>query len=336
MSERRPLSIRLIGVLVALIGGGAWWWILHRHRDIYWQGYAEADFVKVSPTLLGQLVRVSVSRGSRVEAGAPLFDQDDVADAATRDQTERQLATAQEQLTNLEAPARDTEIRQAEASIADAKAVRAQVAANLKRAEGLRRMGFISAKAWEQAHSDFLSADSKLQKLEAALAQLRAPIGRESEIKSQKAAVEAARAALASAEWRLKQRHVSSPVSGIVADVLAAPGETLSAGSVAVSLLPRENVFVRFFVPEEALPNLRRGARVGISCDRCAAGLEGAISFISSQAEYTPPFIYSEDSRAKLVYLVEARSDPGSLTDLNPGQPVTVKPIEGPHELSRN
>jgi HlyD family secretion protein len=94
-----------------------------------------------------------------------------------------------------------------------------------------------------------------------------------------------------------------------------------------VSLLPPENIFVRFFVPEPALASLHHGDRVGLQCDRCAKGLTATISFISPQAEFTPPLIYSEDNTAKLVFLIEARPPPDQAIKFNPGQPVEVRPV---------
>ena len=64
-----------------------------------------------------------------------------------------------------------------------------------------------------------------------------------------------------------------------------------------------------------------------LACDGCPKDLEGTVSFVSPQAEYTPPFIYSETSRAKLVYLIEARPKPDQATRVNPGQPIDVRPI---------
>ena len=89
-----------------------------------------------------------------------------------------------------------------------------------------------------------------------------------------------------------------------------------------VSLLPPENVKVRFFVPEPRLGAVEVGGKVQVSCDACAPGLTALISYISPEAEYTPPVIYSREMRAKLVYLVEAK--PRQPTALRPGQPVDV------------
>jgi HlyD family secretion protein len=176
--------------------------------------------------------------------------------------------------------------------------------------------------------TDLRSAQAKVSVAEAALAQMRAPMGREGEIKAQRAAVEAARAALEVADWRLSQRRVTAPAAARVADVLARPGETMAAGAPVVSLLPPGNIFVRFFVPETDLATLHRDGQVAIICDSCPPDLSGRISFIAPQAEYTPPVIYSESSRAKLVYMIEARPPRERAALLNPGQPVAVKPIQ--------
>jgi HlyD family secretion protein len=83
---------------------------------------------------------------------------------------------------------------------------------------------------------------------------------------------------------------------------------------------------VRFFVPEPALSSVHQGDEVAILCDSCPADMPATISFIAPQAEFTPPVIYSESTRGKLVYQVEARPRPNQASLLNPGQPVTVRP----------
>ena len=315
-------------MLVALLvtGAGAWWWTHHAAASTGWQGYAEADYVKVGPVLQGKLTQVSVARGDRVTAGAALFAQDEIAEQAARDQAARQLAQAKAQLANLMAGAKQSEIDQAEANLADARATLGRVQLDLQRAEVLIRTGAVSVQSLDQLRAQDRSAEAKVEASEAAVALARAPMGREREIVAQAAAVEAAQSALDMAQWRLDQRHVVAPVSGRVADVMDRPGETVEAGSPIVSLLPPENIFVRFFVPETALASLHLGDQVAIACDGCRKNLAARVSFISPQAEYSPPVIYSETSRAKLVFLIEARSPPEQARQLNPGQPVEVHP----------
>jgi HlyD family secretion protein len=190
----------------------------------------------------------------------------------------------------------------------------------------LLKTGAASAQVVDQEQADARSAEAKVAVQQAALAQLRAPMGRPDEIRAQEAAVKALQAATDMARWRLDQRHVSSPVSGVVADTLAEPGETLAAGAPVVSILPPENIFVRFFVPEADLARVHQGDEVAISCDSCSPNMTGLISYIAPQAEYTPPVIYSESTRAKFVFLIEAKPKPEQAALLNPGQPVTVRP----------
>lgn len=323
----RFLLRALIGLAV-LIGIGAWWWLAHRPPPpLVWQGYADADYVKIGPTQAGLLMEVSVGRGDEVQAGTPLFAQDETDDKAARDQAARQLSQAQAQLANLQAGGKPTEILQAEANLRDAQATATRAASDLARDEALLRNGNSTKQTVDQRHADDLSARAKVASAEAALAQAQAPMGRVTEIKAQEQAVEAAQAALAMAQWRLDQRRVTAPTAGRIADVLARPGETMAAGGPVVSLLPPGNILVRFFVAEADLAGLHKGDRLGFACDGCATDLEGTVSFVSPQAEYTPPFIYSETSRAKLVYLIEARPKPEQATKVNPGQPIEVRPL---------
>jgi HlyD family secretion protein len=317
----------VILLLIAAGAGGFWWWYARRPQPIMWQGYAEADFVKVGPTQSGLLTAVKVARGDLVAKGALLFTQDDVDDRAARDQAREQLAQAEKQLANLQAAMKPTEIAQAQANLADANATMARTASDLARGEAQLPSGGVSKQTVDQMRADHLSAQAKVEGLQAALSQAQAPMGRETEIQAQKASVAAFQSALDMAEWRLSQRFVPAPAGGRVADVLARPGETMMAGDPVVSLLPPENIFVRFFVPEPLLGSLHRGDQVGLQCDSCAEGMTATISFISPQAEFTPPLIYSEANTAKLVFLIEARPPPDQAIKFNPGQPVEVRPL---------
>ncbi|MGZ5032723.1 MAG: HlyD family secretion protein, partial [Usitatibacter sp.] len=147
---------------------------------------------------------------------------------------------------------------------------------------------------------------------------------RPDEIRAAEAQAAAAREALAQADWRLKQKSVASSVTGTVTDTMFVRGEFVAAGAPVVSLLPPANVKVRFFVPEPRLGSVKVGQKVLLACDGCASAMGATISFIAPQAEYTPPVIYSRDSRAKLVFLVEARPAGEDAVKLHPGQPVDV------------
>ena len=322
---RRVLVLAVLAALTALAG-----WALFRPKaeaPIAWQGYAEADFVKIGPTQQGLLTAVRVARGDRVARGQPLFAQDDADDRAAVDQARRLLQQARDQLANLLSPAKPSEIEQAEANLRDAQAARDRAQEDLRRSSQLLKSGSATQQVVDQQETDLRSAEAKVAAATAALATAQAPMGRPSAIEAQRSLVDSLEAALKQAQWRLDQRSVAAPEAGLVADVIAFPGETLAAGAPVVSLLPPANVFVRFFIPEPELARMHVGDKVALSCDNCPPDLAGAVSFIAPQAEYTPPFIYSESTRGKFVFLAEARPPPDQAKLLNPGQPVTVRPF---------
>ena len=137
------------------------------------------------------------------------------------------------------------------------------------------------------------------------------------------AAMLVAATALDQAKWRLARREGHAPSDALVQDVLFREGETAAAGQPVVTLLPPGNIKIRFFVPEADLAKLAEGRTVRLACSGCAEALAGTIRFISKEAEFTPPVIYSDRSKEKLVYMVEAvpAATPESF---HPGQPVTV------------
>jgi HlyD family secretion protein len=322
--------VRLLIFIGLILAASLAWLGRYRHQSEKppaWQGYAEADYVNVGPVEAGLLTALYVRRGDAVVEGAPLFQQDDTVERAARDQAQRQLARATMQLANLQAAGKPTEIAQAEANLAATEATLARTRADLDRDAALLRTGFASTQTVDQRRADYRSAKAKFDAAAAALVQAQRPMGRVDEIKAQSAAVLADKAALAIAEWHLAQRSVAASIGGRVADVLAQPGEMIPAGTPVVSVLPPRNIFVRFFIAEADLSRLHLGDRVAFACDGCRGGLTGTVSYISPQAEFTPPVIYSETTRAKLVFRIEARPPPHEAALFNPGQPIEVRPL---------
>jgi HlyD family secretion protein len=136
------------------------------------------------------------------------------------------------------------------------------------------------------------------------------------------AVLRSAEARLNSARTRLERRRVASAASGTVQELYFRVGETVPAGRPILSLLPPGNTRVRFFVPQATLPTIHIGDRIGVRCDGCAAGQAARVTFISAQAEFTPPVIYSQEERARLVFRVEAL--PERAAELRAGQPVSI------------
>lgn len=126
-------------------------------------------------------------------------------------------------------------------------------------------------------------------------------------------------------EWNLAQMKQDAPKAGLVFDTLFREGEWVAPGKPVVMLLPPANIKVRAFVPETEVGALRVGQEAGVTVDGVAAPFDGRISYISQRAEYTPPVIYSRESRSKLVFMIELHFDPAVAAKMHPGQPVDVR-----------
>jgi HlyD family secretion protein len=157
---------------------------------------------------------------------------------------------------------------------------------------------------------------------------LKRAVGSQKVYDDAEAALRSAEARLNSARTRLDRRRVLSPVAGTVQEVYFRVGEMVAAGRPIVSLLPPDNTRVRFFVPQAVLPRLRIGDRIAVRCDGCPGLLYARINFISAQAEFTPPVIYSQEERSRLVFRVEAT--PEDAAAFRVGQPVTIKLLPTP------
>jgi HlyD family secretion protein len=151
---------------------------------------------------------------------------------------------------------------------------------------------------------------------------LKKAVGSQKVFDDAQSALRTAEARLNSARTRLERRRVASPVAGTVQEVYFRVGEMVQSGRPIVSLLPPDNTRVRFFVPQAALPKVHIGDRIVVHCDGCANGLGARVSFRSAQAEFTPPVIYSQEERARLVFRVEAI--PEHPEEMRVGQPVSV------------
>ena len=288
------------------------------------QGYVEAEFVRVAAPFSGMLQTLSVARGAQVTAGEPLFALEQENEAAARREAEERLKNAEAQLANLMKGRRAPELDAIRAQIAQAEAAAGLSAAQLKRREDLVARNFVSKESLDEVRAAHERDRQHVRELKAQLDTARLP-ARPDEIRAAEYNVGVARAELAQADWRLGQKSVKAPVSGLVQDTYYVVGEWVSANQPVVSLLPPQNIKVRFFVSERQLGAIRIGQELRISCDGCAAPVGARINFIAPQAEYTPPVIYSRDERAKLVYLVEARAAAADSVKLHPGQPVEVR-----------
>lgn len=291
--------------------------------DQTWQGYVEGEYVLVAAPDSGWLTQTAVKNGQSVEPGDLLFTLEDTREQAGHDMAVARLAESQARLENLTKGRRAEEVSVIDQQIRAAEANLRFASSEQDRQMKLAKTDASARRRFEEARAIRATAAARLSELQAQRDVALLP-ARDDEIAAAQAAVAASRAQLAEAGWRLDQRRIKARVGGVIEDTLRRAGEFVPAGGVVISMLPPENVKLRFFVPETSLAALQPGKTVTVSCDSCPDELAAAVSFISSEAEFTPPVIYSVGNREKLLFLVEATpSVYGSY--FRPGLPVDVR-----------
>jgi len=291
-----------------------------------WQGYLEGDFVYVGAPLAGQLEKLAVQKGARVNTGAPLFALEQSAELSALREAAGRLRQSQAQLADLKKGQRPSEIAAIEARLAQAKTAAELSGNEFERAAKLHASKVMSDDDYDRARLNH-EADTKLI-AETAAQLTTAQLGsRIDTIAAAEAEVTAAQAAVDHAGWSVAQKTQTAPRPALVYDTLYREGEFVAAGQPVVSLLPPENIKVRFFVPESEFANLKAGEAVNVAISGQST-LTAHITYLSPQPEYTPPILYNRENRTKLVFMIEAAFDPAAARDLHPGQPVDVSPAK--------
>lgn len=290
-------------------------------------GYVEGEFVLLAPIEVAEVETVRVRRGDRVEPGKPLATLESGDAKIAVAQAEAALAQAEAQLANLRLGKRPEEIAVLEAAVTSAEAQAAEARRVLGRASGLMEKAIATKAEYDKAATAVETANAAVGQAKANLAVGGLP-ARPEEIKAAEHQVKQARAELDQANWRLGKRHIQAPSAGRVDDIIRTPGDVAGPTAPVISMLPDGAVKLKVYVPEASFSSVRIGSELSVRCDGCPEGLTARVSYVSPDPEFTPPVIYSLETRQKLVYLVEARPD-GDASKLQPGQIVDVDLAEG-------
>jgi HlyD family secretion protein len=288
------------------------------------QGYVEGEFVFVASPLGGELRQLAVQRGAQVKTGDVLFALEDTTEREAVTRQQRLVDSLKSRLADERKGKRPSEIKALEALLEQNRASQQLAVAEHARIEKLAPSGAASANALDRARADVAESKARVAQTEADLDTARLG-AREDRVAAAEAEVHAAEAELAKRQWDLDQKRQAATADAPVFDTLYREGEWVDAGKPVVALLPPANVKVRAFVPEPRIGSIRVGAAATVRVDGVAQAAQGTVAFVSPRAEYTPPVIYSTESRSKFVFLVEIRFAPDVAATLHPGQPVDVR-----------
>ena len=286
-------------------------------------GYVEGDFVLVAPVEAARIETLAAREGALVAAGDTLavLQADDARHSV--EEARAALAQAEAQEADLKKGRRPEEIAVLEAALRSAEAQEKEAQRMLGRTRDLAGRGVAAGADLERAETALETAGAATGQARANLAVARLP-ARPEAISAAQGQTAQASAALAQAEWRLAQRTLAAAAGGRIAEVIRNPGEMAGPNAPVMSLLPDGAIRLKLYVPEPQFSALHVGALLEIQCDGCPPGLTARITYASPEPEFTPPVIYSLETRQKLVHLVEARPE-GDATALKPGQIVDAR-----------
>jgi membrane fusion protein YbhG len=288
-------------------------------------GTVEATEARLGFQAAGRIERVSVREGDTVRAGAELASLDRAEAEARRDQARAQVRAAEAQLLELTRGYRAEEVQQAKAAMNAAQQRYDEAKRDLDRTSRLRDGGAVSQEALDKAQTAFDVAKSAFDQAQDQY-RLLASGPRRERIDAARAQVHQAEAAERAFDALLGNMIVRSAFDGVVTVRHREPGEIIPAGSPVLTIMNRNDRWVRIYVPETRIGGVRLGLAAAITTDTFRGkSYHGEVSYISSEAEFTPKTVQTSEERVKLVYAVKVRiaDDPGY--DLKPGMPADVR-----------
>ena len=299
-SHRTGLGLALVGLLSAMMGCGA-----DDQGLLIVSGTIEADEVRVSTTVGGQVAEVLVREGDAVTADQVLlrFDPTDLELQADQARAAVRMATAQAEMARN--GARSEDIAAARELVKQAEMAQASAAADMERVKQLADEGAATGKQNEDATTrhDLVSSQKRAaqQQYNKALRGARAE-----ELEMAEAGLAQTEAALALLEKKIGDCQVIAPRSGTLVHRLVEPGEVSGPGGTLFVIQDLETVRLTVFVPESDIGRVRLGDAVSVYLDSHPDDpFPGTVTRIRQQAEFTPKNVQTKDERVKLVFGVE-------------------------------
>ena len=319
-----------LAVLALVIIAAAAYLLAFRNRATVEEGAAsgtvEATQADLGFQIPGRIVSIGPREGDRVKAGDTLAMLDRADLTARQAQARAALAAARAGLLELERGARTEELAQAREADSAATARLTDAQRDFDRTQRLFDGGAVPRESFDKARlaldvarSARAQADQQLKLVESG--------PRRERIAAQRAAVQQAEAAVHQAEAMMDNGVVRAPFDGVVTVRDREPGETVGAGAPVLTVMNLRDRWVRIYVREDRIAAVRLGQPATITTDTYAGKTyPGAVSFISSEAEFTPRNVQTAEERVKLVYAVKVRITGDTATyDLKPGMPADVR-----------
>lgn len=326
----RGVILASVPVLAAIAGV---WWLQRDSADgggnLFSSGVVEATQADLGFQIPGRIASIGPREGDRIRAGDKVASLDQAELQARLAMARSQLDAARSRLAELERGALPEELAQAEARLRTAEEQRADAARDMERARILHEGGAISQEAFDKARTALEVATAGRDQAAEALALLRRG-PRQEVLEAQRAVVRQARAQIEQVEAQLDHARIVAPFDGVVTVRHREPGEVVAGGLPVITVRNMEDRWVRIYVREDAIGRVSIGQAATVSADSYPdREFQGRVTFIASEAEFTPRNVQTTEERTRLVYAVKVRISDDPDYVLKPGVPADVRLHEG-------
>ncbi|MDQ7040818.1 MAG: efflux RND transporter periplasmic adaptor subunit [Rhodothermus sp.] len=290
-------------------------------------GTIEATDIQLAARSTGEIVQFFVDEGDRVARGQPLVCLDTTQLVLQLRQAEAEVVAARARLALLEAGARAEDLRQAEARLTQARLRLEQAQRDAARLETLHAEGSATDRQLEDVRLQLQLAEAEYQAAQAQLEKLR-HLARPEELAIARARVIQAEARRDLLRHQLEDACLEAPTDGIISRRVADSGELATPGSVLLTLIRLDTVYVQLYIPEPMIGTVQYGQPVTIRVDTWPdRTFKGRVTYIAPEAEFTPRNVQTKEERTRLVFRIKvALPNPEGL--LKPGMPAdaTLQP----------
>jgi HlyD family secretion protein len=287
-------------------------------------GNVEVTETNVGFKLPGRVMELTVDEGQQVNAGQLIARIDNAELASVVMQNKASFQEAMTRLAELRAGSRVQEIERARASVNAQAADLDKAKKDYERADILYKNGAISASQFEAAQNAYNTREAQLKSAQETLSLVKEG-PRKEDIQAAEHRVQQVKAMLNTSEERLKDTVLFAPISGVILRKNVELGETLSPGTPVFTIGDLENPWVKVYVKENRLGQVKLGQKADVKVDSFKdKTYDGTVTFISSEAEFTPKNVQTEEERVKLVFgvKIKVKNENG---ELKPGMPADVK-----------
>lgn len=290
--------------------------------DPHFLGYVEGDYRLIAPEVSGRIETIAETEGQRVEAGDFLFGLDASVDREQLTAARARLEAATARFDDAAAGGREPEIEAARDQLLAARASQQEAAENLARQRELFAQGIVPRARLDEAEAAASTANARVAEMRQRVTLASLP-ARENQLRALTAEIEAAQSEADRVDRHLERFSVNAPAAGLIERQIRYEGELAGPGQPVLRLLPDGALHATIFIPEADIGNWSPGDTLSVDCSSCAAGLSVALTRIDAEPSFTPPVIYSEEQRERLVFRAEAAFDG---TPPPAGTPLTFRP----------